>query len=133
MSKHELFIPAHHQDSPKWLDRRWRWYLPPQLSPTNRKVLLHHALKTYGSNCHWCGVRTTLPQNSRLRKTDRTLEHLRPRAMGGLDTFENTRIACHGCNGGSSHMQAFETWLYRLSIMAPNRIFGTYIIGEDAV
>jgi len=40
--------------------------------------------------CHWCGRRLTVDSS--------TLEHLRPRAHGGGNRFENLALACASCN-----------------------------------
>lgn len=122
-------------DFPKWLDRRWRWYRQPDIVPSVRRTLLLHALREYGPECHWCGRETVWPPRGSYPSADnhRTLEHLTPRGMGGKDTFENTRIACYKCNHDRSIWQEWLIWLHRLTIVAPNRLFGVYVRGDEAV
>jgi len=122
-------------DTPSWLDRRWRWTKQPPIERQMRRTLLLHALREYGPNCHWCGRETFWPERRGIpsQPLHRTLEHLIPRGMGGKDTFENTRIACYECNTTRGIWQEWLIWWHRLKIMAPNRIFGSYIIGDEAV
>lgn len=129
---------AQEPDTPKWLDRRWRYSVPPPILPAMRRTLLLRALKEYGPDCHWCGIETHWPnrangERSGTKPYHRTLEHLIPRGMGGLDTFENTRIACYECNTKRGVWQQWMIWLYRLKSLAPNRLFGAYVIGGEAV
>lgn len=129
----ELAI-AQMTDKPGWLHRRWRWIVPPILNPAVKTRLLLHALKVHGPDCHWCGIRTRKKRNGFFGRSEpdhRTLEHLVPRACGGKDTYENTRIACHQCNSNRDHAE--EILHYRLGIMAPNRLFGSFVFGDEAV
>lgn len=122
-------------DFPKWLDRRWRYPPTPAISKIERDKLMRHALRVYGPRCHWCGRETLRPHqdHGRGQPHHRTLEHLKARGMGGKDTFENTRIACYECNNKRGVVQEWLIWLYRLGLLAPNRLFGAYIRGDEAV
>lgn len=122
-------------DEPKWLKRIWRYSKPPVISHNVRTMLLKRALKAHGPWCCWCGVETRYPENgesSGRKPHHRTLEHLVPRAMGGLDTIENTRIACYACNHERGVQQEWDVWLHRLKTLAPNKLFGSYCVGDEA-
>lgn len=47
-------------------------------------------LKKRQRNCFYCGCILT--------NSNRTLEHLRPRALGGTDRADNLVLACKPCN-----------------------------------
>lgn len=134
---HTDWTGAHPQpDTPKWLDRKYRYIPPPPMRADERAKLLKHALREHGPWCHWCGRETFRPsqkERSNSLPHHRTLEHLIPRGMGGKDTFQNTRIACYACNQDRGIVQEWEIWLHRLKIMAPNRLFGAFIKGDEAV
>ncbi len=66
-------------------------------------------------------------------RTVGTLEHLIPRAMGGLDTIANTRIACAECNFKRGVESQWAVWLHRLKGFAPNKLYGAYIKRDEAV
>jgi len=44
----------------------------------------------YGSCCRWC--------KKPLSPSNRTLEHMKPKSMGGKNDLENLRLACRQCN-----------------------------------
>lgn len=52
----------------------------------------------YGDDCYLCGG--TMLFESRLHSDPRyaTMEHVLPRALGGMTTWENMRLACFECN-----------------------------------
>lgn len=121
---------------PAWLSPRWHWTVPVSICNARRRRLLRHALKTYGPNCHWCGCETIqrpLDHGPHMRGHFRTLDHLVPRSCGGRDIRENTRIACHRCNNARSHGQSFDAFIYRLGQIAPNRLYGAFIVRDEAV
>lgn len=123
-------------DEPKWLKRDWRYWRPPPITRETRVMLLEHALKVYGADCCWCGVETRWPapgEKANTKPYHRTLEHLIPRGMGGRDTIDNVRIACYSCNSRRGVAQEWDIWLYRLKRLAPNKLFGSYIINDEAM
>jgi 5-methylcytosine-specific restriction endonuclease McrA len=55
-----------------------------------RKSKREQLVKEYGSRCWWCGVE--------LSKKQLTLDHLKPKSLGGSHSLENLRLACRKCN-----------------------------------
>lgn len=52
-----------------------------------------------GDSCCWCGMRLRLPGTNPVNfGREATLEHLRPRRLGGGDHVENLAVACEECN-----------------------------------
>ena len=51
----------------------------------------HRLLRRQGWRCALCELPLTM-------KTA-TLDHITPRARGGLNTFANVQVLCVGCNG----------------------------------
>jgi len=47
-------------------------------------------LRSRARRCHYCGVG--------LRETQKTLDHVQPRTLGGVDRRKNVVIACPPCN-----------------------------------
>ncbi len=61
-----------------------------------------------GFRCHYCGATA---QEAKL-----TIDHIRPVALGGNNSFENLVTACSSCNSGkSSNVIAFSPPTSRLS------------------
>lgn len=139
MARHhitERTVPHPPPDEPKWLDRRWRYWRPPPIVRETRTMLLQHVLRVHGPDCCWCGTETIWPapgERSGSLPHHRTLEHLIPRGMGGTDTIDNVRIACYACNTSRGVMQEWDIWLHRLKYLAPNKLYGSYVIGDEAI
>jgi 5-methylcytosine-specific restriction endonuclease McrA len=56
-------------------------------------------LKRDGWECIYCGVRPGERKGNKIyQQSDFTLDHIRPRSRGGLNTWGNTACACGGCN-----------------------------------
>ncbi len=119
--------------TPAWLGLRYRFIPRPPIVPAVRDMLTREALRRHGADCHWCGRPTVRATGPRMEPNSRTLEHLIPRAMGGLDTIANTRIACAECNFKRGVESQWAVWLHRLKGFAPNKLYGAYIKRDEAV
>jgi 5-methylcytosine-specific restriction endonuclease McrA len=63
--------------------------------PVGESLRLLVTLRANG-RCEYC-------QSPEAYATERfSVEHVRPRAVGGLTRFENLALACQGCNGHKS-------------------------------
>ena len=52
-----------------------------------------------GDQCHYCGIAMDFTrEDRRIRKDKATIEHIVPISAGGGHTFDNTALACWGCN-----------------------------------
>ncbi|MGB3207842.1 MAG: HNH endonuclease [Crinalium sp.] len=60
------------------------------MSPASKRRKRHHLLQMYGNHCCWCDKQMT--------KSERTIEHLVPKSLGGSNTISNLRLACFTCN-----------------------------------
>lgn len=45
--------------------------------------------------CCWCGCDTT---DERKKSNSSTIEHVLPKSLGGLDTWDNLAMSCNKCN-----------------------------------
>ena len=92
------------------------------LTRTERRIL--KLAETQGMKCGYCGkgVHLRLP-TTRNKKTNEahakrkaTIEHVRPRTLGGTNTGNNVIIACAKCNGkkGGRAPKGKETHIKRL-------------------
>lgn len=72
--------------------------------------------------CFWCGKRmsrTRFTSPARPKDLDdivATIDHLVPLALGGDNTLDNLRLACHRCN----HLRGL--WLQPIALAAQNRV-----------
>lgn len=57
----------------------------------------------YGYNCYYCGKKL---------KEDSTLDHLFPRAFGGITITDNLRPACSNCNSKKATMLPKDFFIY---------------------
>ncbi len=60
------------------------------MSPTSKRSKTRQLLQQYGNRCCWCGKQMT--------KSERTIEHLVPKSLGGTNAISNLRLACFTCN-----------------------------------
>lgn len=60
------------------------------MSPTSRRSKRHQLLQMYGNRCCWCSKQMT--------NSERTIEHLVPKSLGGSNSLSNLRLACFTCN-----------------------------------
>ncbi|MEG3880028.1 HNH endonuclease [Microcoleus sp. herbarium7] len=60
------------------------------MSPASRRNKRRQLLELYGNQCHWC--------NKSMQKSERTIEHLLPKSLGGSNALYNLRLACFSCN-----------------------------------
>ncbi|NJM65997.1 MAG: HNH endonuclease [Acaryochloris sp. RU_4_1] len=67
-----------------------------------KKARKAQLIRDYGSYCWWCGYH--LPAN-RL-----TLDHLKPKSLGGSNSLENLRLACFPCNNSRGNSLYPPQW-----------------------
>ncbi|MEG4144084.1 MULTISPECIES: HNH endonuclease [unclassified Microcoleus] len=60
------------------------------MSPASRRNKRRQLLELYGNRCHWC--------KKSMQKSERTIEHLQPKSLGGSNALPNLRLACFTCN-----------------------------------
>lgn len=63
---------------------------------------LGNLYKKQNGRCYICGRVCTYPSQygaKKKRNTNASIEHMIPRAFGGKDSLENTRMTCTHCNG----------------------------------
>ena len=78
------------------------------LTPVDAKRLWKERIKeNWNHTCAYCGSTENI-----------TLDHVKPRSLGGPDTSQNIVAACHQCNNDKGHQdwkewyeaQYFHTW-----------------------
>ena len=111
-------------------------------SPPRKKLgqhasqrLRNQVLRRDGPNCHWCGCMTYKNTDGTLRPANNatTFDHLVDREDGGADSAENGVIACWRCNTSRGAKSTFRRRHAMMHAAAPNRIFGTIIVGGCAI
>ncbi|MFB2920248.1 MULTISPECIES: HNH endonuclease [Aerosakkonema] len=60
------------------------------MSPSSKRSKIRQLLSLYGNYCCWCGKQMTI--------SERTIEHLIPKSLGGSNALSNLRLACFSCN-----------------------------------
>lgn len=60
------------------------------MNSKQKKSRKQQLITEYGSICFWCG--NLLPENQL------TIDHLKPKSLGGSNNLENLRLACFPCN-----------------------------------
>lgn len=67
------------------------------------------------NKCHYCRRRMTPIIGHPLRRTDATVEHLKPRVEGGGLSLENCVAACFACNVHQAYVRRGKAYLrYRM-------------------
>lgn len=61
------------------------------INSKTRKRKQERLIERDGNQCHWCGI----PFGAGIRAT---LDHLRPRRLGGTEALINLVLACKPCN-----------------------------------
>lgn len=61
----------------------------------SRRKIVKRLRGKYGDKCHWCGIVMTFSGEGPLQAT---IEHVIPLNRGGLDNFNNMRLAHKKCN-----------------------------------
>lgn len=80
-----------------------------------------------GYTCIYCGVSAGGTQKGRgLSRRDFTLEHIRPRSRGGLNTWGNTACACRSCNNRKGDRMPHECGMTLL--WEPKRPRTSYLV-----
>lgn len=54
------------------------------MSPASRRNKRRQLLELYGNQCHWC--------NKSMQKSERTIEHLLPKSLGGSNALYRTHL-----------------------------------------
>ncbi|MEX0268300.1 HNH endonuclease [Leptolyngbyaceae cyanobacterium UHCC 1019] len=62
------------------------------MNTKQRKSKRQQLIVRDGSCCCWC--------KKTLASTELTIEHMKPKSMGGKNDLENLRLACRQCNRG---------------------------------
>lgn len=100
-----------------------------QKKPWVRDVATRIALRTKVAEaqnwrCCYCGVRmdTDIPDGNIQSQTYITLEHVKPKSMGGTDHEDNVVAACHGCNGRRGVKEAMWFFEHRQSYKPAPRL-----------
>lgn len=75
-----------------------------------RAYLRTRAGEAQNWKCCYCGVECITEKNS---KRSATLEHILPRSQGGEDTYENSAMACAGCNNSRGNM-CYEDFMEKM-------------------
>lgn len=71
-------------------------------NPSDAKRMWKDRIKdNWGRQCAYCGSNKEL-----------TLDHVKPRSLGGLDTSKNVVCCCRECNQSKGRHQ-WEDWYYR--------------------
>ena len=66
-------------------------------SAKRRRFLKAAVVARDGTRCHWCHVET---EDCRMaRPTQRTIDHVKARSIGGSSDLSNLVVACLECNG----------------------------------
>jgi len=67
--------------------------------------------KRHGDGCCYCGVELDFKPGKRgaINPKRASIEHLLPISKGGSHTWENTTLACHGCNT-SKNAKTLDEW-----------------------
>ncbi|MEG4023011.1 HNH endonuclease [Microcoleus sp. S13C4] len=73
------------------------------MNPKQKHNKKQKLIDDYGHNCWWCGK--CLPKNQL------TIEHLRPKSLGGSDCLENLRLACLSCNQSRGNSLYPPNWV----------------------
>ncbi|TVQ23288.1 MAG: HNH endonuclease [Leptolyngbya sp. DLM2.Bin15] len=60
------------------------------MTSKQRRAKKARLLKEFGSSCWWC--RRCFPAKQL------TLDHLKPKSLGGSNSLENLRLSCSPCN-----------------------------------
>ena len=60
------------------------------MTPKQKRAKKANLIREFGSRCWWC--------ECCLSRKKLTLDHLKPKSLGGSDSEENLRLACFSCN-----------------------------------
>ena len=73
---------------------------PKGSSPHQRKkIILNVLFLNQNQLCYWCNKPIFLCRKREKSKPDTaTIDHVRPRSLGGTDNLENLVAACYKCN-----------------------------------
>lgn len=66
--------------------------------PPIGKKRLHKLIYRDGLFCHYCGCRCEISHDNIQRENTATVDHIIPKAIGGLDKIDNCVLACYKCN-----------------------------------
>lgn len=76
--------------------------------------LVRNKIQTWheqNGRCCYCYVETWLkPYSTGSSRFEATAEHIKPRAQGGLNNYQNIVMACKVCNNERDQMDALEYW-----------------------
>lgn len=80
-----------------------------ELNPRERQAVI---FTLYGGRCHYCGCEVHIPLvREKKSSPDRcVLDHKRPFAHGGADTFDNIVLSCEECNQKKSE-KSYEDFM----------------------
>jgi len=79
-------------------------------TPGDAKRLWKNQIKdNWGNQCAYCGSKTEL-----------TLDHIKPRTLGGLDVSRNVVCACRKCNADKGH-EDFIFWYFQQPFFTEER------------
>lgn len=73
-------------------------------TPNEKQKVIEQNMKANNGDvvCEGCGVKTTVPKKSEKGvtppKTDRQVDHIKPKSKGGSGTADNGQILCRDCN-----------------------------------
>ncbi|MDA0747060.1 MAG: HNH endonuclease [bacterium] len=92
-----------------------------RIAPKQLALSKKNVLKRDGHQCQYCGT----------RKGPMTVDHVRPRTLGGKDTWENLVCACLACNNRKSDRAPEQAGLELLRRpRKPNHVtFISHLIG----
>lgn len=89
-------------------------------------------LKRDNYTCIFCGAHPGMKRNGiTLKKSDFTLEHLKPISKGGLDTWSNTACACWLCNNRKGNRTPNEAGMKLL--YEPKRPRVDYLVASGEI
>jgi len=107
----------------------------PNMSGAKRKRLFDALVRESGLVCHWCREPVVRQESGEGRQANNcaTLDHIKSRIFGGLDTRSNCVVACRKCNHDRGLEVGFLSGLAKFHLCAPNRLFGTSIKHGEAI